>query len=138
MVINSIEEDKAALKWEDSQDTESAIPSTIYTNQYVYMGAHFFDDGMRKQAQDCRKQVNKFACYVTKNQNEPLILTEMTSVPLRHFFCMHAKPAWLMEILKAVNQHEMTAVHLFQEAWSTIPTTSSTLKLECLTMPVSS
>ncbi|ELU02080.1 hypothetical protein CAPTEDRAFT_203584, partial [Capitella teleta] len=68
MVINGQKEDRLPIEF-----TGSAIG---HTTHYVYLGAHFREDGkmasmMKHQLEAHRKHVNKFAAFVQKNSNMP-------------------------------------------------------------------
>ena len=120
MVINGDNVDREPLR---SADTDEAI---MYTKHYVYLGAHFLDDGkmgsvMKKQAESCIKHVNKFSSFVQKNANMPFSLKKMVLRAALFSAILYSCETWLYENISSVNKHYMAAVKLLLGVRTTTP-----------------
>lgn len=118
MVINGDADDRAPLQI-DTGDIG-------YTNHYVYLGAHFLDDGlmqsvMKCQADACIKHVNKFASFIHKNANMPFTFKLRVLKAALLSSILYGCESWLTDNIGAVNKHYMAIVKLLLGVRVSIP-----------------
>lgn len=109
MVINGSTDDRAPL--------HTNFSNIEYCNHYVYLGAHFSDDGrmssvMKHQAQSCAKHVNKFSSFVKKNSNMPFSCKARVFRAALLSSMLYACEGWLTDNTSAIRKHYMSAVKL--------------------------
>ena len=109
MVVNGSGQDKTPLP-----HNEGIIQ---YTDHYVYLGAHFVDNGkmtsvIKYQAESCRKHVHKFSAFLQKNTNMPFTLKLKVFHAALMSSMLYGCESWLCDNLKSVNQHYMNTIKL--------------------------
>jgi hypothetical protein len=85
------------------------------TNHYVYLGAHFTQDGklssvIERHAQDASKQVNKFAIFVRNNPTMPFVLKRRVFEAALTSSILYSSETWLSANVKTVAMHYTTAL----------------------------
>jgi hypothetical protein len=118
MVINGKEEDR--------QSIPSCGANIHHTAHYVYLGAHFSDDGrmttvMKHEMDASRKHVNKFAAFIHKNYNMPFdfkykVLTAALSASM-----LYSCESWLTDNIAGVNKLYMSAMKILLGVRVTTP-----------------
>lgn len=118
MVINGKEEDR--------QSIPSCGANIHHTAHYVYLGAHFSDDGrmttvMKHEMEASRKHVNKFAAFIHKNYNMPFdfkykVLTAALSASM-----LYSCESWLTDNIAVVNKLYMSAMKILLGVRVTTP-----------------
>ena len=130
MVINGTEADRQPMKTSQDAYIES-------TDHYVYLGAHFLDDGqmssvIKKQAEACSKHVYKFVAFVHKNSNMPFSMKLRVLKAALFSSMLYASETWLTDQLSSVNKHYLAAIKALLGVRST---TANTLCLIELGLP---
>ena len=108
MVINGTEADRHPLE----SNTDANIESTKH---YVYLGAHFLQDGrmssvIKKQAESCSKHVYKFVAFAHKNSNMPFSMKMRVLKAALFSSMLYASETWLTDQLSSVSKHYLAAI----------------------------
>ena len=109
MVVNGASEDKAPISVGNI--------SVEYSSHYVYLGAHFTDDGristvINLHAKDCVKHVNKFGMFVRRNTGMPYSLKVKVLNAALMSSMLYGCEAWLTKNVAQVAKHYTTALKL--------------------------
>ena len=86
-----------------------------YSAHYVYLGAHFTDDGklssvIKLHAADGIKHVNKFAIFVWKNPSMPFHLKKKVLNAALMSSILYGCETWLCKDIKAIKQLYITSI----------------------------
>ena len=110
----------------DKEPLETGGVVIGYTSKYVYLGAHFTDDGRMKSviklhAERCTKHANKFGIFIRKNQNMPYHLKLKVFNAALISAMLYGCETWLTNNLVSVSKHYMTCLKLLLGVRTTTP-----------------
>lgn len=86
-----------------------------YSSHYIYLGAHFTDDGkmtsvINHHAADCAKHVYKFATFVNKNTNMPYHLKKRVMDAALMSAMLYSCETWLCNNTRQIAKHYMSLI----------------------------